>query len=140
MADPVPRQPSRRERSPAGGPPTEAAPRRHWMGPASNPGTSRRRPAAQGALFPTLGSARCGADQGRWTSPRRRVGAPLPGHRAVRVGPPRELGRQGLGLRGAGRRDAGAEALLGLPVPRPCGQAGRSVIRATGWWCAGSTP
>jgi hypothetical protein len=33
MADPVPRQPSRRERSPAGGPPTEAAPAVTGWGP-----------------------------------------------------------------------------------------------------------
>jgi hypothetical protein len=59
--------------------------------------------------------------------------------REVPLGPARLLGGKGPGPRPARERQAAARA---LPVQQlRVARAGRrAAIRATGWWCAGSTP
>jgi len=104
MTDPVPRQPSRRERSPAGGPADESAPAVTGWGQPPNRAPRGRRATRQGTLFPTLGSARCSADQSRRPPRGGRGGAPngAPGRPsgptqpagAQRGRPPGALGRQ----------------------------------------------
>ena len=131
MTDPVPRQPSRRERSPAGGPPTESAPAATgWGQPPSRAPRDAGQPA-KAPYFPPWevpGAAptRAGGP------PRGAVGALPTGHPAVPVGPPSLVVRQGDGRPWApGLQEPECqEAAPGLLVPRPRGP-GRATGRDT---------
>ena len=110
MADPVPRQPSRRERSPAGGPPTEAAPAATGWGQPANaehlatPGSPPRHPISR------PGKCQVRRRPEPAVLPGGAVGAPPTGHPAVPAGPAQPggapSGTAALGAGPPGRRNA----------------------------------
>ena len=105
MADPVPRQPSRRERSPAGGPPTEAAPAVTGWGPPAtraprDPGQSPKAPYfppwdVSGAPPTRAGGPPRGARGGAPTGAPSRPAGPSQAPAAQRPRPPAGAGAPG---------------------------------------------